>query len=77
MYPHPVWQDARSLELIRNATTGRGRADALAVYLTLTEHSETTLDGIARQTGLPMRQIEKAVGVLAELDLIRDGLLIA
>jgi hypothetical protein len=35
-FPGPVWQDPRSLDLIRNATSGRARTETLALYLALT-----------------------------------------
>jgi hypothetical protein len=73
-YPAPIWQDPRSLELIRNATTGRARADALVVYLVLTEHGDPgTLAGVQARTGLPAAQVEAAMSVLGDVGLVRDG----
>lgn len=75
-FPGPVWQDPRSLELIRSATSGRGRAAALALYLTLTEHAECTDEAIEQRTGLSRDQIDGAMEVLAGVGLVRDGTLI-
>lgn len=76
-YPAPVWQDPRSLELIRDATTGRVRADTLAVYLVLTEHGDpSTLVGVQSRTGLSAAQVEAAMSVLGDVGLVRDGQLV-
>lgn len=54
----PVWQDPRSLDLIRNATSGRARTETLALYLALTEHGEPdTHAGIGARSGLSGRRL--------------------
>lgn len=75
-FPGPVWQDPRSLELIRSASSGRERADTLALYLTLTEHAESTDQAIEQQTGLDPNQVEAAMKILIDVGLIRDGALV-
>jgi hypothetical protein len=75
-FPGPVWQDPRSLELIRSATSGRQRADTLALYLTLTEHAESADEAIEQQTGLGPDQIEASVKILTDVGLLREGMLV-
>ncbi len=75
-FPGPVWQDPRSLELIRSATSGRERADTLALYLTLTEHAESADEAIERQTGLGPGEIEASMKTLTDIGLIREGMLV-
>jgi len=75
-FPGPVWQDPRSLELIPGATSGRERADTLALYLTLTEHAESGDEAIEQQTGLDLDQVEAAMKVLTDVGLIREGMLV-
>jgi hypothetical protein len=75
-FPGPVWQDPRSLELIRSATSGRERADTLALYLTLTEHAASADEAIEQQVGLGPDQIEVAMKVLTDVGLIREGTLV-
>lgn len=73
-FPGPVWQDPRSLGLIRRAASGRLRADTLAVYLVLTEHLDpSTSAGTAELAGLPLPRVEAALKVLSELQLVRNG----
>jgi hypothetical protein len=76
-FPGPVWQDPRSLELIRSATSGRERVATLALYLTLTEHAESADEAIERQTGLGPDQIETSMKILTDIGLIREGMLVA
>lgn len=75
-FPGPVWQDPRSLELIRDAASGRERADTLALYLTLTEHAESSDEAIEQQTGLDPDQVEAAMKILTDVGLIREGTLV-
>jgi hypothetical protein len=75
-FPGPVWQDPRSLELIRSATSGRERADTLALYLTLTEHAGSADEAIEQQTGLDPDQVEAAMKILTDVGLIREGTLV-
>lgn len=75
-FPGPVWQDPRSLELIRAATSGRERADTLALYLTLTEHAGSAEEAIEQQTGLDPNQVEAAMKILTDVGLIREGMLV-
>lgn len=74
--PGPVWQDPRSLDLIRSATSGREHADTLALYLTLTEHAESADEAIEQQTGLGPEQIEASMKILEDIGLIREGMLV-
>ncbi len=75
-FPGPVWQDPRSLGLIRGATSGRERADTLALYLTLTEHAGSADEAIEQQTGLDPDQVEAAMKILTDVGLIREGALV-
>ncbi|HKB50659.1 MAG TPA: hypothetical protein VKC63_04455 [Solirubrobacterales bacterium] len=75
-FPGPVWQDPRSLELIRSATSGHERADTLALYLTLTEHAGSADEAIEQQTGLASHQVEAAMKILTDVGLIREGMLV-
>jgi hypothetical protein len=75
--PHPIWQDPRSLDLIRSATADHERTTTLALYLALTEHSDPdTLAGAARRAGLSDDEAQAGMGVLTGLGLVRDGSLI-
>jgi hypothetical protein len=73
-FPGPVWQDPRSLELIRSASSGQVRADTLALYLTLTEHAD---EEVEQRTGLGRDQIDGAMEILVSVGLVRDGMLVA
>ena len=74
--PGPVWQDRRSLEMIRAATSGRERADTLALYLTLTEHAGSSDEAIEHHSGLGPDQVEVAMKILTDVGLIREGALV-
>lgn len=77
-YPHPVWQDPRSLDLIRGATSERERTTTLALYLALTERGDPdTLADAARRAGLSDGEAEAGMRVLTDLGLMRDGSLVA
>lgn len=76
-HPAPVWQDPRSLDLIRDATSGRARTEALALYVALTEHVDPdTVAGAGARAGLSAAEVETALAVLVGVGLIRDGTLI-
>jgi hypothetical protein len=76
-YPKPVWQDPRSLQMIRQATEGRQRTDVLALYLALTEHQDdASLAAVAERAGLSEAQAVGAVRVIEQLGFFRDGTLI-
>lgn len=76
-FPGPVWQDPRSLDLIRNATAGRARTETLALYLALTEHGDPdTLVGVGARSGLTGPEVDVAMSVLTELGLVSDGMLV-
>jgi hypothetical protein len=75
--PGPGWQDPRSLELIRAATSRRQRADTLALYLTLTEHAGSADEAIEQQSGLGRDQVEAAMKILTDVGLVREGALVA
>lgn len=76
-FPRPVWQDPRSLDLIRSATSDRERTTTLALYLALTEHGDPdTLAGVARRAGLSDREAEAGMSVLTGLGLVRGGSLV-
>jgi hypothetical protein len=76
-YPRPVWQDPRSLDLIRSATSGRERTTSLALYLALTEHADPdTLAGAAHRAGLSDDEAQAGMSVLTDLGLMRDGSLV-
>lgn len=76
-YAKPVWQDPRSLQLIREATEGQQRASTLAFYLALTEHAtDSSLTSVAERCGLPAAQGEEAIAVLEHLGLFREGTLV-
>ena len=75
-YPAPVWQDPRSLELIRTATSGGTRARTLALYLALTERGEDNLAEISERAGLTAADTQAAMKVLTDLRLVEDGLLV-
>jgi hypothetical protein len=76
-YPNPVWQDPRSLQLIREATEGQPRTDALASYLALTEHeTDSSLTSVAERAGLPAVRADEAMAVLERLGLFREGTLV-
>jgi hypothetical protein len=75
-YPRPVWQDPRSLDLIRTATSDRARSATLALYLALTEHVEpNTPAGLAARAGLSQLEVQDGMGVLTGLGIVRDGVL--
>jgi hypothetical protein len=76
-YPAPVWQDPRSLELIRTATSGSTRAQTLALYLALTERVDDNLAEISDRAGLATADAQAAMNVLTELRLVKDGLLVS
>lgn len=77
-FPGPVWQDPRSLDLIRNATSGRARTETLAFYLALTECGEPdTLAGVGARCGLSGSEAEAAMSVLVDLGLVSNGTLVA
>lgn len=75
-FPARCWQDPRSLELIRGASSGRERAYTLALYLTLTEHAGSAEEAIEQQAGLSPDQIEVAMKILTDVGLIREGTLV-
>jgi hypothetical protein len=74
----PVWQDPRSLELIRNATTGRTRTETLALYVALTEpDSADSVAGVAARCGLSPAEADAAMSVLTRIGLVSNGTLVA
>jgi hypothetical protein len=75
-HPAPVWQDPRSLELIRTATSGGARAQTLALYLALTERGEDNLAEISERAGLTAADTQASMKVLTELRLVEDGALV-
>jgi hypothetical protein len=75
-HPAPVWQDPRSLELIRTATSGGARAQTLALYLALTERGDDELAEISERAGLAAADTQAAMKVLTELRLVEDGALV-
>jgi hypothetical protein len=75
-HPAPVWQDPRSLELIRTATSGGTRAQTLALYLALTERGEDNLAEISDRAGLTAADTQASMKVLTELRLVEDGALV-
>lgn len=74
----PVWQDPRALAAIRAGASGAARAEALSLYLTLCETAGSDAPSdVGEHAGLAPAQVETAMGLLASLDLVRDGTLIA
>ena len=74
----PAWQDPRSLDLIRRATSGRARTEALALYGTLTSpDSPDAVAEVGARCGLSEQEAESAMSVLVDLGLVRDGALVA
>lgn len=74
----PIWQDPRSLALIRSATVDAARAETLSLYMTLGEAMDReTLSVIAEHAGLTKEKVEAGIELLTSLELMRDGVLVA
>lgn len=76
-YPAPVWQDPRSLEVIRGTTSGAARAQTLALYVALSERGDDDLAQVAERAGLTAADAKASMDVLTELRLVKDGFLVA